>query len=275
MDAFNQFKWCLPHCFREALLSCYFCVGDRIYDTEKAYSGEWGEALKKIKWIISIKYPEKDNLKIEDQNYSRVFFDNWNSKVIFNMDEIGQDTKIMYETTQGRLYKFLQTNDIVYIKSDTNTSVPTIMRSNFHVFDPLKPNFIKFGKTIKSEEEKEYNIIKKEEQKKRIDVIKKNIDSSTLFTNHFITAIDETNMLHTSKIKSIEKELKDFNKYQYTPKEIGLTDFEYIATNRIIHYEIVNSTVDLIEDKIKEAVYAQSNNSEKKQFRITNHGILF
>lgn len=51
-DYFLGFKWALPKSFKDALAKCFFNVGDIIYDTPKAYSLSWGEALNHIKILF-------------------------------------------------------------------------------------------------------------------------------------------------------------------------------------------------------------------------------
>jgi len=40
-DYFDGFSWALPNAFADALALCRFEQGDMLYDTRRAYEGEW------------------------------------------------------------------------------------------------------------------------------------------------------------------------------------------------------------------------------------------
>ncbi len=51
---FDGFAWAVPAAFSEAVSACMFLEGDTLYDTKKAYSGEWEKALPYIRHYIQV-----------------------------------------------------------------------------------------------------------------------------------------------------------------------------------------------------------------------------
>jgi len=53
-DPFGDFCFYLPPCLRTAFRTGDFKPGDSIYDSAAAYEGEWREALRKIRFSITV-----------------------------------------------------------------------------------------------------------------------------------------------------------------------------------------------------------------------------
>lgn len=56
------FAMCLPECFKPALESEMFHVGDTIYDSPKAYEGTWADALRNINHVFQVTSTTKDRV---------------------------------------------------------------------------------------------------------------------------------------------------------------------------------------------------------------------
>jgi hypothetical protein len=106
-EYFEGFSWALPRAFAAPLAACRFELGDILYDTAKAYQGEWHTAQKHIRYSIEVKAPMRGGSTKSDEDQESAFADNWNSRVEFTLRDHQSDTDRHVVTTQGRLYYLL------------------------------------------------------------------------------------------------------------------------------------------------------------------------
>lgn len=111
------FEWYLPLAFKDCVAQCKFEEGDIIY-RHRPRETTWGEKIKDIDFLIQVKSPTRTNsLKVGDLN---VFESNWNSKIVFEKFYPNDYSKNMViETTQGKFFTFLWTNDETVLLDNT------------------------------------------------------------------------------------------------------------------------------------------------------------
>ncbi|WP_152555566.1 hypothetical protein [Methylomarinum vadi] len=112
MDFFNGFSWAMPKAFADALAACQFEEGDTLYDTQKAYGGDWGDAKKHIHYHIQVREPARGSTGSREISGS-VFNKNWDSEVFFEL--VNHKERVIPQfirTTQGRLYSALWHGDL-------------------------------------------------------------------------------------------------------------------------------------------------------------------
>lgn len=250
-EYFNGFKWALPKSFADALSKCLFEVGDVIYDTPKAYSLSWGDAMNFIKYSIQIKSISAINIFLDDKNNESAFFENWDSEVIFDFYSYPSLEKKEIKSTQGRLYSFLWKGDDHYILTKNSTVEKPIM---------LKSVF-------KNNSDYQINISKK--VKARSDFI-------------FYFPIDVATESYNEKTQKIIRSFKHNSNSityilkSYTPQELNLNlAIAFCPTIQFIVFEI-NGSSTVINEALKSALYTPSKNkkSDKEYFRLKSHGIL-
>jgi hypothetical protein len=106
-EYFEGFSWALPRAFAAPLAACRFEQGDILYDTVRAYQGEWGTAQKHVCHSIEVKAPMRGGSTKINEDQESAFADNWNSRVEFSLRDHQADTERHVVTTQGRLYYLL------------------------------------------------------------------------------------------------------------------------------------------------------------------------
>jgi hypothetical protein len=111
-DYFDGFSWALPSAFADALALCRFEQGDVLYDTQRAYEGEWGTALRHIKYQVEVKFPLRGGGVKSSESEDSAFEDNWNSKVVIRFVDHRASSEREVTTTQGNLYSMLWSGDI-------------------------------------------------------------------------------------------------------------------------------------------------------------------
>lgn len=111
-EFFDGFKWAIPRAFAAPLAACRFEQGDVLYDTPKAYEGEWASALKHIGHSVVVKRPLRGGSTKADGEQESMFADNWNSRVELSIRDFKRDEEREVTTTQGRLYWLLWKGDL-------------------------------------------------------------------------------------------------------------------------------------------------------------------
>jgi hypothetical protein len=113
------FEWYLPLAFKDCIAQCKFEQGDVIY-RHRPKGTIWSEEIKHIDFLVQVKSPARSNSSaVGDLD---VFSSNWNSKIIFEKIYPNDHSKNKtIETTQGKFFSFLWTNDEAVLTSDTLT----------------------------------------------------------------------------------------------------------------------------------------------------------
>lgn len=118
-EFFDGFAWALPKAFAAPLAACRFEQGDILYDTTKAYEGEWGIARSHIGHSIEIQSPMRGGGIKSDEDQKSVFASNWSSRVEFTLRDYRTETERHVTTTQGRLYWLLWKGNIESFEVET------------------------------------------------------------------------------------------------------------------------------------------------------------
>jgi len=111
MDFFAGFAWAVPRAFADPLERCRFESGDVLYDTPKAYDGDWKSARKATSRIIQVRLPRQGDSGKQDKDAASVFSDNWRRDAEIDLIETQDMGRREIATTQGRLYSFLWRDD--------------------------------------------------------------------------------------------------------------------------------------------------------------------
>lgn len=248
---FLGFKWSLPKSFTDALLKCFFNVGDIIYDTPKAYSLIWGEALKHIKNSIQIKSVSNLSITSDYKNIESVFLENWDSEVMFDFYSYPTLEKKEIKSTQGRLYLFLWKGD---------------------------ENFI-FNKNLIAEKPIMLKTVFKDISKYQYKIIQKVRNESDFI---FYFPVNVVNAVSTQKIKKIIRSFKrnsstiKFNLKFFYPKELKVESADLFCPTIIFYVFEIIGTENIIKEALKSALYNPSKDklSDKDRFKLSKHGKL-
>lgn len=114
-DYFDGFSWALPSAFADALAQCRFEQGDVLYDTKKAYEGEWGAAVRHIKHRVEVTFPLRGGAVRSSESEDSAFEDNWNSQVVVRLVDHRASSEREVTTTQGNLYSLLWKGDVAVL----------------------------------------------------------------------------------------------------------------------------------------------------------------
>ena len=111
MDFFAGFAWAVTRAFADPLERCRFERGDTLYDTPKAYDGNWRSARKAASRIVQVRLPKQGESGKHDKDAASVFSDNWRRDAEIDLIEMKDMSRREIATTQGRLYSFLWRGD--------------------------------------------------------------------------------------------------------------------------------------------------------------------
>ena len=114
-DYFDGFSWALPTAFADALALCRFEQGDMLYDTKRAYEGEWASALRYIRHRVEVTFPLRGGSVKSSESEDSAFEDNWNSKVVVRLIDHRASSEREVTTTQGNLYSLLWKGEIAVL----------------------------------------------------------------------------------------------------------------------------------------------------------------
>lgn len=246
MEFFSDFKWAVPVSFSDAVSLCRFEEGDILYDTSKAYDGEWGDASKHIDYSLQVRYPARVTGGVA-KNESSVFTRNWRSEVRIelykHLEKVGVG---QIETTQGRLYTALWKGDVTVLKSDTEEpQIPFTVQQ-------VTRNLAETSDTAKSLSTK-YPV--------------------------FVMARDLSNSISREKYSKILSKLKKHlvgEPQLLRPRSAGFKDWSNIApTIEIAFFKSNGVSADELHDLVKEATYVPAKDAKKEMFRIAAHGVIF
>lgn len=245
MEFFSGFKWAVPKAFSDAVSLCRFEEGDMLYDTEKAYDGDWERAKKFIGHSLQVKYPTRVTGGASEKGGS-VFNSNWRSEVRIdlyqNLEKVG-DNQIY--TTQGRLYTALWKGDLAILEKESE--------------DPAAPLTVQdVTRTLEQTSQKAKEL--------------------SVGFPVFVMACDLSNPVSRDKYLKVLTKLK---KHLYdipiilTPKMAGLIQFKDVAPTVDVAFFPMNETsAEELYDLVRSAVYVPSKDAKKEMFRISAHGII-
>lgn len=111
-DYFDGFSWALPSAFADALALCRFEQGDVLYDTKRAYEGEWASALRHIRHRVEVTFPLRGGGVKNSESEDSAFEGNWNSQLVIRLVDHRASSEREVTTTQGNLYSLLWKGDV-------------------------------------------------------------------------------------------------------------------------------------------------------------------
>lgn len=109
---FPNFTWAIPKAFADPISTCRFEQGDTLYNQKEAYKLPWSKARKSSIQAIQILSPSKGVMSKTPGQDDSAFADNWNSEVIFELQNLKKNNSETITTTQGRLYTLLWHGDL-------------------------------------------------------------------------------------------------------------------------------------------------------------------
>lgn len=245
MEYFDGFKWAVPKAFSDAVSLCRFEEGDILYDTKKAYEGEWETASSNVEYSLQIKFPARVQGGTTEKG-GGIFGSNWVSEVRLDLYERLEKVGVgQIQTTQGRLYTALWKGDLAVLEKEAEE--PTIPLSVQDVTRALE------------------------------EVSRKAKDLSVGFPV-FVMARDLSNSVSREKYSKVLAKLKSHlakGPKILSPQKAGLIQFKNIApTVEVAFFPMNGKTSEELHELVKSAVYAPSKNAKKEMFRIATHGLI-
>jgi hypothetical protein len=246
MDFLPGFKWAVPVAFSDAVAQCRFEEGDMLYDTHKAYDGEWGDASKHIEYSIQVRYPARASGGAGTSERD-VFSKNWGSEIRVDLYRNLQKISAgQIETTQGRFYTAIWKGDMTILNLDTD--------------EPRKPVSVQ-QVTPKLPEAS--------------DKAKKLSEKFPIFA----MARDLSNPISREKYSKVFSKLKTHiigDPRLLRPRDAGLSDWAIIAPTIEIAFFLSNGiSAEKLHELVKEAVYSPAKGAAQDAFRISAHGVIF
>lgn len=242
MQFFTNFKWALPLAFSDAVSLCRFEEGDTLYDTTKAYKGEWGEAKKYINYSLQVRFPAKATSGKIDKGGS-VFAKSWNSEVRIdlykNLQRVGVS---QIHTTQGRLYTLLWKGDLDALEKPENPPIPLNVKVVTKQLGEVENTIL--------ENANEFPI--------------------------FVMVLDKSNQISKEKYLKIHAKLKKHLLHKpklLTPRKVGFNNWDVISpTINIAVFRFKDIDRQQLEKLIKDAVYKPTKDAKKDMYRLNSHG---
>lgn len=248
-EFFDGFKWAIPRAFAAPLAACRFEQGDVLYDTPKAYEGEWASALKHIRHSVVVKWPLRGGSTKANEEQDSVFADNWNSRVELTMRDFKADEEREITTTQGRFYWMLWNG----ITPDWETAdVPLPMQAK----EGLKC------------------------LREAASTIRASIPAGKRQGGTYLVPYDTAEQRLWAKARAIHEALREFEVScgLATTAEAGLSDAaNYAPTTRIAWFALAkNNREKDVEQALKRHLHkpAKNKKTDKEIFSIDRHGFF-
>jgi hypothetical protein len=246
-EFFGGFKWAVPRAFASPLSACRFEQGDVLYDTDKAYEGEWGAAKSHIKHSVEIKAPMRGGGVKSDEDQDSAFADNWNSRVEFVLNDHRAEKERHVVTTQGRLYWLLWKGKVEEFET-ADVKVPAAARALMeHLSATVEP-------------------------------IRARLAKADCAGGIFVTPYDAAEQRLWAKARAIEEALRDFGVTHGVEKliEAGVPDPDaYAPTARVAWFALREpKNFTEVEAALKLRLHKPSKNkkTDKEVFKADRHG---
>lgn len=244
MEFFSGFTWAVPHAFSDAVALCRFEEGDMLYDTPKAYEGDWGDAIKYITHSLQVRYPARVTTS---EKSGGIFEKNWNSEVRIELYKKQEKVGVgQIRTTQGRLYTALWKGDLTVLELDSEESpIPLNARQVTKQLNEVRTKALEFA----------------------------------IGFPVFVMVCDHSNQISREKYLKVHAELKKHLSGEpplIEPKHAELKDWKVIApTIEIAFFSVNGINYEQLESLVKEAVYVPVINAKKELFKMGAHGAIF
>ena len=248
-DYFDGFSWALPSAFADALALCRFEQGDMLYDTKRAYEGEWASALRHIRHRVEVTFPLRGGSVKSRESEDSAFEDNWNSKVVVRLIDHQASSEREVTTTQGNLYSLLWKGDIGVL--DGQSLPPPLGARHLLAKLNLVLDSLRCGNARK-------------------------ITSGTVFLLPF----DHTSKLLRSKLRTVATALKalDAKCGVVAVKDLELQGADAFAPTTCVVWFAMSSKhkPEAITDLLKRHLHKPSKDkkTDRENFNLKTHGLL-
>ena len=248
-DYFDGFSWALPSAFADALALCRFEQGDVLYDTKRAYEGEWGSAVRHIKHRVEVTFPLRGGGARSSDSEDSAFEDNWNSKVVIRFVDHRASSEREVTTTQGTLYSLLWSGDVAVL--DGQSSPPPLGARHLLAKLNLVLDSLRSGNA-------------------------RAISSGTVFLLPF----DHTSKLLRSKLRTVATALEalDAKCGVVAVKDLELQDADAFAPTTCVVWFAMSSEhkPEAITNLLKRHLHKPSKDkkTDRENFNLKTHGLL-
>jgi len=248
-DYFDGFAWALPTVFADALAMCRFEQGDVLYDTKRAYEGEWASAVRHIRHRIEVTFPLRGGSVKSSESEDSAFEDNWNSKVIVRLVDQRASSERELTTTQGNLYSLLWKGEVTVLDGQ---SPPPPLGAR-HLLTKLKLVLDSLS---------------------RRDA--RTISSGTVFLMPF----DHTSKLLRSKLKTVATALQSLDAKcgLVAVKDLELEGADAFAPTTCVVWFVMSSEhkPEAITNLLKRHLHKPSKDkkTDRENFNLKTHGLL-
>ncbi|GAT34059.1 hypothetical protein TSACC_22482 [Terrimicrobium sacchariphilum] len=244
---FPGFSWALPTPFTDPLGFCRFEQGDILYSSPDGYK-PWDEAVQLLQWSIQVKSPSRAIAPPLKEDEGSQFLRNWTSPVTFELTHYREGSRVeTITTTQGRLYKFLQTGDFAHL----DASSP----------EPLIPLLV-------ADAAKCLEQVGRDALHSLYDGLKK--------PHAFLMAFDPCNQVSKAKLSQIRRCLShypDLREQIFSPHELGLSDASaFVPTVSIAAFVVDTGGTEAMRDCLKKVLYKPSKTAKVSRFNLRAHG---
>ena len=265
-ELFNGFVWPVPIAFKSALEQGMFVEGDCLYDNQVAYLEPWNSARNKLKYSIQVTFPRGSSASVLPDNSRRaaddtkahsnkkltrsVFARNWSSSLEYTLyDRQANRQEPRLTTTQGRLFRLLQTGDISVLGSES--PIPKV---------PKSLSDLRLNKSVSS----------------TIEEALRGLSDGELA---FVMPFDRRNSVSIEKFSTISGKMRQFDAatYDLSLSQAGINNPDSYFPTILIKCFVVNKhTPQDVHDALKKILYKpnQNNESNKDRFRLERHGRL-
>jgi len=248
-DYFDGFSWALPTAFADALALCRFEQGDVLYDTQRAYEGEWASALSHIKYRVEVKFPLRGSGVKSGESEDSAFEDNWNSRVVIRFVDHRASSEREVTTTQGNLYSMLWSGDINALDG---LSVPPPLGAR-HLLGKLKES---------------------------LDVLRQKHSSSINNSTVFVMPFDHTSKLLRSKLRTVQSALQALGAKCgiVSVKNLEFEGASSFAPTTCVVWFVMSSehTPESVTGLLKKHLHKPSKDkkTDRENFNLKTHGLL-
>jgi hypothetical protein len=243
-EFFDGFTWAVPKAFSDAVTACRFEEGDILYDSRKAYIGEWSKAVEHINHSLQVYSPSRGSTAAANASGS-VFGKNWDTEVTFELQDVSSaEPARLIETTQGKLFTALWRGDLTVFEDDLNPGLPLRLKEVSKMLEQAIPaaGNLSNGKPT------------------------------------FIMARDVANSISKLKHMKVSAALHSRFKAEpkvLMPKEVGMQEWDRVApTIDVVFYVMESGSSSEIQDALKAQLYVPAENAKKDMFRLSTHGLL-
>ncbi len=248
-DYFDGFSWALPSAFADALALCRFEQGDVLYDTKRAYEGEWTSAVRHIKHRIEVTFPLRGGSAKSSETEDSAFEDNWNSKVVVRLVDHRASSEREVTTTQGNLYSLLWKGEVTVLDGQ---SLPPPLGAR-HLLTKLNPV---------------------------LDSLRRKNAHAMSKGTVFLLPFDHTSKLLRSKLKTVATALQALNAKCYV---VAIKDLEFegagsFAPTTCVVWFVMSSEhkPEGVTNLLKRHLHKPSKDkkTDRENFNLKTHGLL-